>query len=253
MGFSNLDQDSGLAVLNSFLEEHSYIEGFTPSQADVAVIEALKSAPKADKYPHASRWYTHITAHGGKNAKFPGTKKAISSYGPSGAAATTTSKPASRSASPSKPPSRGTSPSKAAKPAKAEEEDENDIDLFGDDDDEEEDEAKKALTEQRLKEYHAKKAAKGPKPEAKSLVVLDVKPWDDETDMKALEAAVRSIEIDGLLWGTSKLVPVGYGIKKLSINAVVVDDKVSTNDLEEKIAEFEDYVQSVDIASFNKL
>ena len=50
---------------------------------------------------------------------------------------------------------------------------------------------------------------------------MDVKPWDDETDMVGLEAAVRSIEQDGLVWGASKLVPIGYGIKKLQITLVV--------------------------------
>lgn len=30
---------------------------------------------------------------------------------------------------------------------------------------------------------------------------MDIKPWDDETDMKKLEEAVRSIEMPGLLWG----------------------------------------------------
>ncbi|KAI8849242.1 hypothetical protein BC829DRAFT_427538 [Chytridium lagenaria] len=220
MGFTNLDKDAGLAVLNSYLEERSYIEGYTPSQADVAVFEALKGAPDAAKYPHAARWYTHIAAHGGKAAKFPGTKKAASAYGPAEAAA----------------------------PA---EEDENDIDLFGSDD-EEEDAEKAALVAQRLKEYNAKKAAK-PKPVAKSLVVLDVKPWDDETDMKAMEEAVRSIVLDGLVWGSSKLAAIGYGIKKLQINAVVEDDKISVDALQEQIAEFEDYVQSCDVASFNKL
>lgn len=30
---------------------------------------------------------------------------------------------------------------------------------------------------------------------------MDVKPWDDETDMKKLEEAVRSVEMPGLLWG----------------------------------------------------
>jgi translation elongation factor EF-1beta len=54
-----------------------------------------------------------------------------------------------------------------------------------------------------------------------------VKPWDDETDMAELEKCVRSIEMDGLLWGASKLVPVGYGIKKLQIATVIEDDKVS--------------------------
>ena len=52
-------------------------------------------------------------------------------------------------------------------------------------------------------------------------MTLDVKPWDDETDMKALEDSVRSIEQDGLIWGASKLVPIGYGIRKLQITLVV--------------------------------
>lgn len=56
--------------------------------------------------------------------------------------------------------------------------------------------------------------------------MLDVKPWDDETDLGEMEKMVRAIEVDGLLWGASKLVPVGYGIKKLQIGCVVEDDKV---------------------------
>lgn len=76
---------------------------------------------------------------------------------------------------------------------------------------------------------------------------------DDETDMKELEASVRSIEQDGLVWGGSKLVPVGFGIKKLQINLVVEDEKVSLEELQEKIDEFEDYVQSSDVAAMQKL
>lgn len=76
---------------------------------------------------------------------------------------------------------------------------------------------------------------------------------DDETDMKALEDSVRSIEKDGLVWGASKLVPIGYGIKKLQINLVVEDEKVSTDELQGQIEEFEDYVQSTDIAAMQKL
>ncbi|EDV23620.1 expressed hypothetical protein [Trichoplax adhaerens] len=88
---------------------------------------------------------------------------------------------------------------------------------------------------------------------AKSNIILDVKPWDDETDMAEMERLVRTIESDGLLWGPAKLVAVGYGIKKLQISCVVEDDKVGTDFLEEKIVEFEDLVQSVDVAAFNKL
>ena len=86
--------------------------------------------------------------------------------------------------------------------------------------------------------------------------------------MGALEAEVRKIETDGLLWGAAKLVPVGYGIKKLQICCVVEDDKVGTDFLEEEICALEDYVsislsnqnpdfifqvQSVDVAAFNKI
>lgn len=39
---------------------------------------------------------------------------------------------------------------------------------------------------------------------AKSNIILDVKPWDDETDMEEMENAVRKIETDGLLWGACK-------------------------------------------------
>lgn len=66
-----------------------------------------------------------------------------------------------------------------------------------------------------------------PGPIAKSNVILDIKPWDDETDMKAMEDAVRTIEMDGLKWGLSKLVPLAYGIKKLQIVCVVEDEKGS--------------------------
>ena len=73
------------------------------------------------------------------------------------------------------------------------------------------------------------------------------------SDMKKLEDLVRSIEADGLLWGASKLIPLAYGIKKLQISCVIEDDKISTDFLEEEITKFEDYVQSMDVAAFNKI
>jgi len=143
------------------------------------------------------------------------------------------------------PPPKSAGDAKKAEPA----EDDDDVDLFGSDEDD--DEAAK-IREQRLAEYAAKKSKK-PALVAKSNVILDVKPWDDETDMKAMEDAVRTIQMDGLLWGASKLVPLAYGIKKLQIATVIEDDKVSVDELQEKIEAFEDFVQSVDIAAFNKI
>merc|ERR1712025_951757 len=140
-------------------------------------------------------------------------------------------------------------PAKSA-PAPAEDDD-DDVDLFGSDD-EEDDEEKKRITEERLKAYNEKKAKK-PKVIAKTSVLFDVKPWDDETDMDAMKKACVTIEMDGLLWGASKLLPVGYGIKKLQVMCVVEDAKVSIDELQEKISEFEDFVQSVDVAAMNKI
>merc|ERR1739848_921649 len=88
---------------------------------------------------------------------------------------------------------------------------------------------------------------------AKSNIILDIKPWDDETPLAKLEESVRSVTMEGLLWGTSKFVAVGYGIKKLQITCVVEDDKVGTDDLEDRITAFEDYVQSMDVVAFNKI
>ncbi|NXM88096.1 EF1D factor, partial [Oenanthe oenanthe] len=131
-------------------------------------------------------------------------------------------------------------PAKKAEPAAAEEDEDDDIDLFGSDDEEEDQEAAK-VREERLRQY-AEKKAKKPGLIAKSSILLDVKPWDDETDMAKMEECVRSIHMDGLVWGASKLVPVGYGIKKLQIQCVVEDEKVGTDILEEEITKFEDYV-----------
>uniref|UniRef100_UPI0037E89C6A elongation factor 1-delta-like isoform X3 n=1 Tax=Semicossyphus pulcher TaxID=241346 RepID=UPI0037E89C6A len=142
-------------------------------------------------------------------------------------------------------------PVKAApvKQVNGDDDDDDDIDLFGSDEDDEEAER---LKQERVAAYAAKKAKK-PTLIAKSSILLDVKPWDDETDMAELEKCVRTVQMDGLLWGASKLVPVGYGIKKLQINCVVEDDKVGTDILEEEITKFEDFVQSVDVAAFNKI
>lgn len=230
MGFADLLSDAGLSMLNSWLETRSYIVGYAPSQADVTCFKALKDAPNSSKYPHAARWYKHVASYEKEFSSLPGdANAAYSTYGPEATKVTV---------------------NPAAAPEKEEEED-DDVDLFGSD--EEEDAEAARVREERLAEYHAKKAAKGPKPAAKSIVTLDVKPWDDETDMAQLEANVRAIEQEGLVWGASKLVPLGFGIKKLQINLVVEDEKVSLDELQDKIAEDEDHVQSSDIAAMQKL
>jgi len=135
----------------------------------------------------------------------------------------------------------------------AEESDDDDDDFFASDS---EDEAAEELKAKRVAEYNARKAAKEEKKGkviAKSSLTLDVKPWDDETNLDELLVEIKKIELDGLVWGTGQKKPLAFGIFKLVVVCVVEDDKVSTDDLVEKIEAFEDHVQSVDIAAFQKI
>merc|ERR1711881_437916 len=137
--------------------------------------------------------------------------------------------------------------------AAADDDEDEDVDLFGSDSEDEDAKAEKErITEERLAAYHEKKAKK-PALIAKTSVLLDIKPWDDETDMDAMLKAAKTIEKDGLVWGAHKLVPVGYGINKLQLMCVVEDEKVSIDELQEQISEFEDFVQSVDISAMSKI
>uniref|UniRef100_A0A3Q2GNL9 Elongation factor 1-beta n=2 Tax=Cyprinodon variegatus TaxID=28743 RepID=A0A3Q2GNL9_CYPVA len=212
--FGDMSSQAGLKALDEFLADRSYIEGFTASQADAAVFDAIPSPPP-QAFVHLRRWYSHIKSFQTERALLPSAKSEF------------VLPPAPSASS------------------------EDDIDLFGSDDEEESAEAAR-IREQRLAAYAAKKSKK-PALVAKSSILLDVKPWDDETDMAKLEECVRSVAMEGLLWGRSKLVPVGYGIKKLQIGCVVEDDKVGTDLLEEAITAFQEYVQSVDVAAFNKI
>lgn len=76
---------------------------------------------------------------------------------------------------------------------KAKDED-DDVDLFGSD--EEDDAEAERIKEERLKAY-AEKKSKKPALIAKSSILFDVKPWDDETDMKEMENHVRTVSMDG--------------------------------------------------------
>ena len=125
------------------------------------------------------------------------------------------------------------------------------MDLFGDDDPEET-AAKEALKKNSEAVTKKKKAP----PVAKSLVVLEIKPWGPEIDLDVLGKRIcEEIKQDGLFWKTEfKKEPVAYGVFKIMIGMTIEDDKVSVDDIAEKICDvFEDEVQSVDIQSFNKI
>lgn len=112
----------------------------------------------------------------------------------------------------------------AAAATKDDDEEDDDVDLFGSDE-EGEDKAAAELREKRLAEYAAKKSKK-PALIAKSNVILDIKPWDDETDMKQMEREVRKITADGLLLGAAKLVPLAFGIHKLQMSTLCTKSSI---------------------------
>jgi len=222
MEFEDVNSASGLEALDRHLADKSYIEGYVPTQADVVVFKALSGPPNATV--NALRWHRHISSFGAESAAFP-------------AAGVDTAKLVGGAAA-------------AAKKVVEEDEDDDDFDMFGSDD--EVDEEAEAEKQRRLAAY-AEKKAKKPALIAKSNVILDVKPWDDETDLGAMEVEIRKIETEGLLWGKADKKPVAFGVFKLVICAVVEDDKVSVDWLEEQITNLEDYVQSVDVAAFQKI
>lgn len=217
-----------LAKLNNYLLTRSYIDGWTVSGEDVAVFR--KVSKPCSSHENALRWWNHINSF---EAAFSGLESSLKET------PCTAQKPAAKNDSDDE-----------------DDEDEDDFFASSDDDDEEAKAAAEELKAKRIAEYNAKKSAKEEtkgKIAAKSSLTLDVKPWDDETDLDALCVEIKKITMDGLLWGVAQKKPLAYGIFKLVIVCVIVDDLVSSDDLVEKIEEFEDQVQSVDIAAFQKI
>jgi elongation factor 1-beta len=246
VSFGDLSTDTGIKELDQYLLTRSYISGYQASRDDLVVYAALSKAPDASTTPHAARWHSHIKALLG--ASFPGAGEGVTIAGQSQA-------PAAGAAVVG-----GAAAGAAAAAIAADNDDDDDdsddddeMDFFGEMTPEEQKaaEEKKAMIE-KAKARGAEKAKL-----TKSMIILDVKPWDDTTDMAALEAEVRAIQKDGLLWGTSKLAPVGFGIKKLQITCVIEDAKVESMDAiieEELVRDGEsDNIQSIDVVAFNKL
>ena len=109
---------------------------YTPSQADVHVYKLVGAAPDASKFPHITRWFTHIKSYAADHGTLPGSSTAGESF----------------------------TSATAPVPAAAEDEDEDEVDLFGSD--EEEDAEAERIKAERVAAYNAKKANK-PKPVAK--------------------------------------------------------------------------------------
>jgi len=176
--------------------------------------------------------------------------------------------------------SSSSAPAKAAAPAKKAAAADDDFDMFGEEEEEQIDDGAivnelgetaaevKAAAARRermakaaelkaaadAKKNAGKEAVKKEKPPEKSLIVLDVKPWEADTDLVMVWKEICKTQQEGLTWGESyKLEPLAFGIKKLVLTCVIVDSMVLMDDVTEKIEALEDWVQSVEIASFNKI
>ena len=203
---------------------------------DRVALESLNlSVPDAAKYPNTFFWYSLLS-------KFaPDVKDKFPEPAPEAKEAPKKQQ-SKKEAAPKK---EVTKPAKkeATKPeppkveAKAKKND-DDFDPFADEMDDEE---KAQMERMKAKAAAAGKVAKHVV--AKSLIIWEVKPWDEETSLDDLAKKILDIKMDGLEWKTEyKKEPVAYGIFKLVIGAVVEDEKVSTDDVAETIQGFEDYV-----------
>lgn len=217
------------------------------------VFKALSGAPDASIAPHTARWYKHIQSYANEFVTLPGTSKA-------GETLTTS----------------------AAAPAAAAAEEDDEVDLFGSDD--EVDEEAERIKAERVAAYAAKKAVK-PKTIAKVCVIFlrfVFFPLNTFTftvcrhprgqtmgrrDRYESVGSLCAISLDGWprvgrkqtcahrLWyqqtpDYTRCWYVSYSdISMSSSHASTEDELVSLEELQEKIAEFEDYVQSSDVAA----
>jgi|TARA_B110000305_G_C19187184_1_gene514859 translation elongation factor EF-1beta len=217
-------------TLETTLKNQQWVGGQSPTVADMEAFTGLKGQNiSAETHPNVFAWF-FLTS------KF--SDAIMKSWPAAGAAAG--GKPA-----------KGGKGKGGKKEAKKEEDDLDD--LFGDDN-EDDAEAAKAIAQATKDKAAAKKKVKKVAI-AMSLVMLEVKPLDDTIDLDALaQRCFSTILQEGLYWKTEyKKEPVAFGIFKLIVGFSLEDEKVSVDDIVERIEGLEDMVQSVEIAVFNKI
>jgi len=251
--FKDLSSDSGLAELNKYLASRSYIEGYKATQRDMCVFKQINiNVVDTTKFPNVTRWYSHLNS--------------FSTHSRKGFGGDTGDKKEEKKED-VKGNNRKESKRDVLEKEKSKKEESDDegaaFDPFAEESDsiEKTEEAVEVDSDdERMKSINAKAAIKLENdkknnkvaPVLKSSLVLDIKPIGSETDMAQLEADVKKIHLEGLIWAGSQFVDIAYGIKKLRIIATIVDEFVAPDDLREKIESIED-VQSTDIYAWNKL
>merc|ERR1712046_154021 len=215
------------------LQKDMWLGGQQPSAADNEAFAAKGDAPNPVTHPNVFAWYCLVSKFNpAVRGAWAGAKAADAGKG---------KKQDNKKGGDKKKEEK----KEEVKPA----EDDDDDDLFG----EEDEEAEKAKMA-RMKEIAKTAKSYGKVVVAKSLIIFDVKPWGEETDLDEMAKMILDIKMDGCWWKTEyKKEPIAYGVNKVVIGATIQDDLCSTDELQEKIEALEDHVQSVDIAAFNKL
>lgn len=71
------------------------------------------------------------------------------------------------------------------------------------------------------------------------MIIFEIKPLDEDTNLTELAQKITQLQIDGLAWIKNwQLLPIAYGLKKLQIACYIVDSKVSVDDITYKIESF---------------
>lgn len=208
-------------MFNSHLSNESYVAGCVPTLADVDIYKSFNGVKPEAKWAHISRWYAHLTKLGVDPRAWPAEWRLVEEKQEAAEEQVAVEKPS------------------------AEATEDDDVDLFGEEtaEDKAANEARKAAAE------GSKKAA----PVSTSAVIFDIKPWDEETDMDALEAGVRAVTFPSLEWKAGERVHVVGKIFALRILCHFTDDVFAVEeDLKGAIELLEDMVQSVDIFAWNR-
>ena len=220
--------DEGVAAVEAFLATNSYLSGGNaPGAQDADLLTEIENAkfiPKSCASPNLFGWWWTL-------APFRANARALWSKG----CAKKEEKKVEK---------------KVEKKEEKKAEDDDDFDPFADDA-----EADKAAEEQKKKKMEEGKSKKhARKDQAKSILEFDVKGYELEQDWNAMADGIRNIVIEGnTSMDSHEIVPIAFGMKKLRMKCVIIDDLTCTEDIFEKIQEaYEEDVQSVDTVSFNK-
>lgn len=229
-----VENEEGINAVEAFLAENAYLSGGnSPGNEDADLlteIEGSKFIPDASITPNLFGWWWTLA--------------------PFRAIARDQWRKGGKPAKPAKEGKKAAKKEEAPKKEAAKDDDDDDVDGLFDSDPEAEAEAEKqkAAKKAEKSKKHARKAV------AKSVVVFDVKGYEVEFDWNALAEKIRAeVTMEGLVWMDShEIVPIAFGMKKLQMSCVIVDDLVGTDDIFDKITAWEDDVQSCDIVSFDK-